>query len=209
MRMRMKWKNTAALAILLMVCLMLDACGASAFVGGKNDETALKETSQIATQSVQHTDPLTVVTEAVKATTLAETASRAEAESRAAEESRKAAEAASRAEAESRAAEESRKAAEAESRAAEESRKAAEAAKKAEEERKAEESRKAAEEAAKQTAVPERSGPNYIANKNSMKFHYPSCPSVKRMKEENKWYFYGTRDELIRQGYDPCHNCKP
>ena len=62
----MKWKNTAALAILLMVCLMLDACGASAFVGGKNDETALKETSQIATQSVQHTEPLTVVTEAVK-----------------------------------------------------------------------------------------------------------------------------------------------
>ncbi len=50
---------------------------------------------------------------------------------------------------------------------------------------------------------------DYIANKNTKKFHYPDCHSVKRMKEKNKWYFTGTRDELIAKGYSPCGNCRP
>lgn len=54
-----------------------------------------------------------------------------------------------------------------------------------------------------------KSGPNYILNTNSKKFHYPSCPSVDEMKPKNKQAFYGTRKEAIEQGYDPCGRCKP
>ena len=50
---------------------------------------------------------------------------------------------------------------------------------------------------------------DYIVNTNTGKFHYPSCGSVKKMKESNKMYYTGTRDELISQGYDPCGNCHP
>ena len=50
---------------------------------------------------------------------------------------------------------------------------------------------------------------NYVANKNTKKFHYPSCSSVGDMKESNKLYYEGTRDELISQGYEPCKRCNP
>ena len=50
---------------------------------------------------------------------------------------------------------------------------------------------------------------DYIANKNTKKFHYPYCNSVDQMKESNKWYFSGSRDELIEKGYKPCKNCNP
>ena len=36
---------------------------------------------------------------------------------------------------------------------------------------------------------------SYVANKNTKKFHYPSCSSVKDMKEKNKLYFDGSREE--------------
>lgn len=52
-------------------------------------------------------------------------------------------------------------------------------------------------------------GTDYIVNTNTGKFHYPSCGSVKKMKEGNKMYYTGTRDELIAEGYDPCGNCHP
>ena len=53
-------------------------------------------------------------------------------------------------------------------------------------------------------------GMDYIANKNTKKFHYPGCNSVKKMKESNKKFFYDvTRDYMIEQGYDPCGNCDP
>ena len=52
-------------------------------------------------------------------------------------------------------------------------------------------------------------GTDYIVNTNTGKFHYPSCSSVKKMKESNKMFFTGTRDELISQGYNPCGNCHP
>lgn len=60
------------------------------------------------------------------------------------------------------------------------------------------------------TEAPNRSNEmDYILNKNSKVFHYPGCKSVKRMKESNKIYFTGTREEVIGKGYDPCQNCNP
>ena len=52
-------------------------------------------------------------------------------------------------------------------------------------------------------------GTDYILNINSKKFHYPSCHSVDRMKESNKQYYNGSRDDLIAMGYSPCGNCNP
>lgn len=50
---------------------------------------------------------------------------------------------------------------------------------------------------------------DYIANKNTKKFHYPDCSSVNEMNESNKWYFNGSREELIEKGYKPCGRCHP
>ena len=52
-------------------------------------------------------------------------------------------------------------------------------------------------------------GATYILNKNTKKFHYPSCSSVEDMKEKNKLEFTGSRDEVINMGYVPCKRCKP
>ena len=50
---------------------------------------------------------------------------------------------------------------------------------------------------------------NYILNLNSKIFHYPNCKSVAKMKEENKEYFLGTRDEALERGFKSCGNCLP
>ena len=50
---------------------------------------------------------------------------------------------------------------------------------------------------------------SYVVNTNSGIFHRPSCTSVKRMSEKNKWEFTGTRRELTDMGYEPCQNCRP
>lgn len=47
---------------------------------------------------------------------------------------------------------------------------------------------------------------DYIGNKNSKKFHLPSCGSLP--KEKNRVYF-DTREEAVSAGYDPCGNCRP
>ena len=49
----------------------------------------------------------------------------------------------------------------------------------------------------------------YVLNTNTHKFHYPSCPSVKQMKEKNKKTVTSSREEIIAQGYDPCGRCNP
>lgn len=49
----------------------------------------------------------------------------------------------------------------------------------------------------------------YVINTDSRKFHYPSCSSAKRISDENRSEYTGTRDELIAQGYDPCERCNP
>lgn len=46
----------------------------------------------------------------------------------------------------------------------------------------------------------------YIGNKNSKKFHLPSCNSLP--KEENRVIF-DSRDEAVKAGYSPCGVCKP
>ena len=50
---------------------------------------------------------------------------------------------------------------------------------------------------------------DYVLNKNSKKFHYPSCASVDDMAEYNKVFFSGKRDEVIAMGYTPCKRCYP
>lgn len=50
---------------------------------------------------------------------------------------------------------------------------------------------------------------SYILNSNSKKIHKPGCKSVKKMKESNKVYFTGTKEEAVSQGYEPCKNCNP
>lgn len=55
----------------------------------------------------------------------------------------------------------------------------------------------------------EDEGTDYVGNKNTKKFHYDWCSSVDKMKESNKYYYTGTRDEMIAKGYEPCKNCDP
>lgn len=50
---------------------------------------------------------------------------------------------------------------------------------------------------------------NYIINTNTGKFHYTWCSSVKKISEKNKWNYTGTRDSVIKMGYEPCKNCNP
>lgn len=57
--------------------------------------------------------------------------------------------------------------------------------------------------------APVSAGTDYILNTNTKKFHYTDCRSVKQMKEKNKKYYTGTREECIGMGYDPCGNCRP
>lgn len=52
-------------------------------------------------------------------------------------------------------------------------------------------------------------GTTYIINKNTGKFHYPTCRSVKQMNDSNKKEVTGNREDLISQGYSPCGNCNP
>jgi len=49
----------------------------------------------------------------------------------------------------------------------------------------------------------------YVLNKNTRKFHDPSCPSVNNIKDHNKTCFTGTRNEIIEMGYAPCGQCNP
>lgn len=49
----------------------------------------------------------------------------------------------------------------------------------------------------------------YVLNKNTKKFHEPSCSSVGDIKPENRWDFTGTREEVIDMGYVPCKRCDP
>lgn len=50
---------------------------------------------------------------------------------------------------------------------------------------------------------------NYVLNTNTMRFHRPECESVNQMKEKNRKYYKGSREQLINDGYVPCGSCKP
>lgn len=49
----------------------------------------------------------------------------------------------------------------------------------------------------------------YIVNRNTGKFHYTWCSSVRQMKESNKIYSTASRTTLVSQGYSPCKRCCP
>lgn len=58
--------------------------------------------------------------------------------------------------------------------------------------------------------VPVASGQHsYVLNTNTKKFHSSNCSSVKKMKDENKSFFTGPREEVIAMGYVPCGRCNP
>lgn len=65
----------------------------------------------------------------------------------------------------------------------------------------------------KPTATPKPSGGSggrdYVLNTNTMKFHYPDCRDVGRIKPENRWDYHGTRESIIAMGYTPCGHCDP
>ena len=61
------------------------------------------------------------------------------------------------------------------------------------------------QEAAKKEAASTNST-EYIGNKNSKKFHLPTCRTLP--KEANRVYF-DTRQDAINGGYAPCKNCNP
>ena len=46
----------------------------------------------------------------------------------------------------------------------------------------------------------------YIGNKNSKKFHLPTC---KNLPAEKNRVYLSSRDEAIQNGFDPCGNCNP
>ena len=48
----------------------------------------------------------------------------------------------------------------------------------------------------------------YIGNRNSMRFHYPDCPSVADIADHNKVPL-ASREDAIALGYMPCGSCKP
>ena len=49
----------------------------------------------------------------------------------------------------------------------------------------------------------------YVLNVKTYKFHETYCRDVRKMNDENKYYFEGTREEVIANGYDPCGHCNP
>jgi competence protein ComEC len=58
---------------------------------------------------------------------------------------------------------------------------------------------------ATQSAATQTSG-NYIGNKNTKKFHKPTCSSLPA--EHNRVYF-DSRDKAVGEGYVPCKRCNP
>ncbi len=52
-------------------------------------------------------------------------------------------------------------------------------------------------------------GYDYVLNTNTRRFHDPSCQSVSEMKEGNREYYSGKRENLIEGGYSPCGRCRP
>lgn len=48
----------------------------------------------------------------------------------------------------------------------------------------------------------------YIGNMNSKKFHLLNCTWAEKISDKNKIYFK-SRDEAIKNGYEPCKVCNP
>lgn len=50
---------------------------------------------------------------------------------------------------------------------------------------------------------------DYVLNVHTKKIHLPSCSVLNNMKEDNKAYYKGVKEELMEDGYDTCGSCKP
>ncbi len=50
---------------------------------------------------------------------------------------------------------------------------------------------------------------NYVLNTKTNKIHRPNCSAIKSMKDTNREDFYGTKEELLNQGYTRCKTCNP
>jgi competence protein ComEC len=57
-----------------------------------------------------------------------------------------------------------------------------------------------------ETPPPAEISAKYIGNKNSKKFHLPTC---KTLPSQANQINFNSRDEAINRGYTPCGNCKP
>lgn len=66
-----------------------------------------------------------------------------------------------------------------------------------------------AKNAASETTAAQTTTITYILNKNTKKFHKPSCSSVSDMAEKNRLDSGSSRDGVIAQGYVPCKRCNP
>ena len=66
-----------------------------------------------------------------------------------------------------------------------------------------------AEETVKTSSEVNSESDSYVLNKNTMKFHLPSCSSVEDISAENREDFVGSRDDLLSEGYSPCGRCNP
>lgn len=49
----------------------------------------------------------------------------------------------------------------------------------------------------------------YILNNSSKKFHTTKCSSIEKISENNKEEYTGTREMLIKKGYEACKKCNP
>lgn len=49
----------------------------------------------------------------------------------------------------------------------------------------------------------------FVLNTSSRKYHLPSCPLAKDIKDKNKDTYTGTKEMLEAQGYVPCGSCHP
>lgn len=56
--------------------------------------------------------------------------------------------------------------------------------------------------------IPDDEEFQYIGNKKSQRFHFPTCRAVSQMSEKNK-VFFASREEAIEHHYIPCGECNP
>ena len=49
----------------------------------------------------------------------------------------------------------------------------------------------------------------YVVNLSSEKFHEATCGSAEKLSADNRLEYFGSREDLIAQGYSPCGSCKP
>ena len=51
--------------------------------------------------------------------------------------------------------------------------------------------------------------PVYVLNKNTRRYHLPSCGSINDINSNNFEPYYGTKEQAEAEGYIPCKRCNP